>query len=180
VISKPGWSNLASRVGQLCLLIALLLAFSSHAPADGSSVNVVLDVGKARPRAVEDATRNRITADYRFAWTGIAQALEANTMGPLQGAIIGNAKTWLGESVTRQEQSGLSTLYTDQNHKVDVAFYAPEGDVIELYDTAEYRMQVLDGGKPIDDERIVQRYIVLMTPAADRWVIRELQAVSRF
>jgi hemin uptake protein HemP len=180
MMSKPGWSKLASRVGQLCLPIALLLVFSLHAPADGSSVNIVLDVGKAGPRAVEDATRNRITADYRFAWTGIAQALEGNTTGPLQGAIISNAKMWLSETITRQRQSGLSTLYSDQNHRVDVAFYAPEGDVIELHDTAEYRMQVLDQGKPIHDERVVQRYIVLMTPAADRWVIRELQAVSRF
>ena len=56
----------------------------------------------------------------------------------------------------------------------------PEGDVMELHDTAQYQLQIVDGDKTIHDERVVVRYVVLMTPGADRWVIRQLQAVPQF
>jgi hypothetical protein len=38
----------------------------------------------------------------------------------------------------------------------------------------------MDGNKSIHVERVVAHYVVLMNPAADRWVIRQLQAVSQF
>jgi 2-keto-3-deoxy-L-rhamnonate aldolase RhmA len=63
---------------------------------------------------------------------------------------------------------------------VDAVFYAPEGDVIELHDTAEYDYQILDGSKSIHSEHAVVHYVVLMTPGADRWVVRQLQAVQHF
>jgi hemin uptake protein HemP len=98
----------------------------------------------------------------------------------LEGAFAGEAKQWLRQTVSSQQRSGLSQRYVDQNHKVQAVFYAPEGDVIELHDTAEYQLQILDAGKLIHEERVVVHYIVLMTPAADRWVIRHLQAVPQF
>ena len=52
--------------------------------------------------------------------------------------------------------------------------------MIELHDTAEYDLQVLDGDKTVHSEHVVLRYVVLMTPGADRWVIRQLQAVPEF
>ena len=51
---------------------------------------------------------------------------------------------------------------------------------MELHDTAEYQLQIRDGGRVIDDEHVVVHYIVLMTPAADRWVVRQFQAVPQF
>jgi hypothetical protein len=51
---------------------------------------------------------------------------------------------------------------------------------MELHDTAEYQLQLLDGSKVIHDENVVMHYVVLMTPAADRWVVRQLQAVQGF
>jgi len=79
-----------------------------------------------------------------------------------------------------QQQSGLNQKYSGQMHHVEAVFYAPEGDVMELHDTAEYQLQVSDGGKVIHDDHAVFHYVVLMTPAADRWVIRQLQAVPQF
>jgi hypothetical protein len=61
-----------------------------------------------------------------------------------------------------------------------VVFYAPEGDLIELQDNADFQRQVLDGRNTIQEEHVVARYIVLMTPSADRWVVRQLQAVPHF
>jgi hypothetical protein len=161
-------------------LVAVLLAGSFSSGAADASVGLQLDVSKAGPRAVESETEQVILRDYRFAWTSIAQALEVNTLDPLQGPFVGIAKKELEDRVSSQRRTGLSTHYRDQTHKVQAVFYAPEGDVIELHDTAEYQVQVMDGNKSIHDERIVAHYVVLMNPAADRWVIRQLQAVPQF
>ncbi|HET6179013.1 MAG TPA: hypothetical protein VFE61_18940 [Candidatus Sulfotelmatobacter sp.] len=141
---------------------------------------VVLDAGKAGPRAIESLTERSVVRDYRFAWASLAQALELNSSALLSGLFEGTARTWLNDAVMSQRRSGLSSRYLNQNHKVDAVFYAPEGDVIELHDTADYDLQILDGSKIIHNEHVAVRYVVLMTPAADRWVIRQIQAVPEF
>ncbi len=158
----------------------VLLACSFSSGAADSSVRLQLDVSKAGPRTVESETEQVILRDYRFAWTSIAQALEVNTLDPLEGPFVGIAKKELENRILNQRRTGLSSRYVDQNHKVQAVFYAPEGDVIELHDTAEYQLQIMDGNKSIHVERVVAHYVVLMNPAADRWVIRQLQAVSQF
>jgi len=161
-------------------LIATVFAGSVSSSAADSSARVQLDSSKASPRAVESRTQKVILRDYRFAWTSLAQALEFNTADPLEGPFVDAAKKSLSDKLASQRRSGLSQRYLDQNHKLQVVFYAPEGDGIELHDTAEYQLQVLDGNKLIHDEHVVQHYVVLMTPAADRWVIRQLQAVPHY
>lgn len=174
-ISNPKkYSYLAAIVAGVVLLASL----TSYA-AD-SSVQVKLDVNKAGPRAVESLTERGILRDYRFAWTSMAQALQFNTFDPVEGPFSGQARQWLRQTVASQQQSGLSRRYADQSHRVEAVFYAPEGDVIELHDTAQYRLQILDGDKTIHEENITVRYVVLMTPGADRWTIRQLQAVPQF
>ncbi|MCU1300792.1 MAG: hypothetical protein JWQ87_1076 [Candidatus Sulfotelmatobacter sp.] len=153
------------------------LALSSYA-AD-SVVQVQLDTKNATPRAVESLTERGILRDYRFAWTSIAQAVELNTADPLEGPFAGEAKRLLRETVVSQQRSGLSRQYVNQSHRLEAVFYAPEGDVIELHDTAEYEIRISDGGKIIHDEHVVMHFVVLMTPGADRWVIRQLQAVPK-
>lgn len=165
-----------------CLVLAgiLFLAPALNSFAADASVQVQLDVKKAGPRAVEDLTERGILRDYRLAWTSMAQAFQFNSFDPLEGPFSGEAKHWLRQTVTSQQQSGLSCRYTNQNHRVDAVFYSPEGDVIELHDTAQYHLQILDGSKTIDDQEVTVHYVVLMTPGADRWTIRQLQAVPQF
>jgi hypothetical protein len=175
--------NLVSRlhrVARAVVMSALLVASTLFAYGADPAVQVQLDSQKASPRAVESLTERGILRDYRFAWTSMAQALEFNTFDPLEGPFAGDAKQWLRDTVVSQQKSGLSQRYSDQNHKLEAVFYAPEGDVIELHDTAEYQLQISDGGKLLRDEHVVLHFIVLMTPAADRWVIRQLQAVPQF
>jgi hemin uptake protein HemP len=167
-------------VNRSVTILVLLLASSLGSLAADSVVHVELDASKAAPRSVESLTEQAILRDYRFAWTSIAQALEFNTLDPLEGAFTGESKQALSQSVTSQQRSGLSQRYVDQSHKVQAVFYAPEGDVIELHDTAEYQLQILDSGKLIHEEHVVVHYVVLMTPAADRWMVRHLQAVPQF
>ena len=158
----------------------LFLASALNSYAADAAVQVQLDVKKAGPRAVESLTERGILRDYRFAWTSMAQALQFNTFDPLEGPFSGQARQWLRQTVTSQQQSGLSRRYADQSHRLEAVFYAPEGDVIELHDTAQYHLQILDGDKTIHEENVVVHYIVLMTPGADRWTIRQLQAVPQF
>jgi len=82
-------------------------------------------VSNAGPRAVESETEQVILRDYRFAWTSIAQALEVNTLDPLEGPFVGIAKKELVDSVSNQRRIGLSTHYRDQNHKVQAVFTRP-------------------------------------------------------
>jgi hypothetical protein len=148
--------------------------------AADANVQVHLNTNKAGPRAVEPLTERGILRDYRFAWASMAQALQFNTLDPLEGPFQGDAKQWLRQTIMSQRQSSLSRRYADQNHQLEAVFYAPEGDVIELHDTAQYQVQILDGGKIIQDQHVVMHYVVLMTPGADRWVVRQLQAVPQF
>jgi hypothetical protein len=159
--------------------VTLALTVGNLNAAD-TSPQVTLNVTKAAPRNVELLTQRALLRDYKFAWANLAQALESNSMEPLNGLFAGTANTWLNGKVSTQRQSGLSSRYSNQSHKVEAVFYAPEGDVIELHDTAEYDYQVLDGSKSIHSEHAVVHYVVLMTPGADRWVVRQLQAVQHF
>ena len=173
--------NAQARVVAKVVALAVIAAF---APLDSTSADttlqVVLDTSQASPRSVESLTERALLRDYKFAWVNLEQALESNSTAPLSGLFAGSAGAWLNEAVASQLRSGLTSRYLDQSHKVDAVFYAPEGDMIELHDTADYRLQVLDGTKTIHDEHVVVRYVVLMTPGADRWVIRQLQAVPEF
>jgi len=173
----------AARILFAAPFAALMILFFAAVPdsnAADTNVQVQLNTQKAGPRQVEPLTARGILRDYRFAWTSMAQALESNTLDPLSGPFSGDARQWLRQTVTSQQQSGLSRRYLDQTHQLEVVFYAPEGDVMELHDTAQYQLQIRDGDKTIHDEHVVVHYVVLMTPAADRWVIRQLQAVPQF
>jgi hypothetical protein len=162
------------------LALAYILSCAHVALGADAVAQVQLNVKNAGPRQVESLTERGILRDYRFAWTSIAQAFEFNTLDPLEGPFVGNAKQWLRDTVLSQQRSGLSQRYLGQNHHLEAVFYAPEGDVMELHDTADYQLQLSDGGKIVHDEHVVVHYVVLMTPGADRWVIRQLQAVPQF
>jgi hypothetical protein len=165
---------------RIAMIGVTLVLVAGNLKAADASPQVTLNVSRAAPRTVEPLTQRALLRDYKFAWTNLAQALESNSMESLNELFAGNANTWLNGKVSTQRQSGLSSRYSNQSHKVDAVFYAPEGDVIELHDTAEYDYQVLDGSKSVHSEHAVVHYVVLMTPGADRWVVRQIQAVQHF
>jgi hypothetical protein len=160
-------------------LIAVSLLLSLECLA-ADSPQVTLNATKAAPRAVESLTERSVVRDYKFAWVSLSQALESNSTAMLNGLFEGNASEWLKNAVTDQRRQGLTSRYSNQTHKLEAVFYAPEGDLMELHDTAEYDTQIFDGDKSIHTEHAVVHYVVLMTPAADRWVIRQLQAMPQF
>jgi len=64
--------------------------------------------------------------------------------------------------------------YDDRGHKLDALFYSPSGDAMQLRDRAQLGSEILDGGKVIHNEEANMQYLVLMTPGADRWLVRDL------
>jgi hypothetical protein len=165
-------------VGLIALAVVVLLEPRYSHGAD--TPQVVLNTTKAAPRAVESLTERSILRDYKFAWINLNLALDSNSTAPVSGLFAGTAGAWINDAVASQRRSGLSSRYLNQSHKLEAVFYAPEGDVIELHDTADYDLQILDGDKTIHNEHAVVHYVVLMTPGSDRWVIRQLQAVLEF
>jgi hypothetical protein len=169
------------RTGWTAVLLALIfgaLCFSVFA-AD-SSPRVTLNVSKASPRQVEPLTQNAILRDYKFAWASMEVALQSNSLSSVNGLFVGEAGAHLSAEVKNQQQNDVSLRYGNQSHKLEAVFYSPEGDIVELHDTAEYDFEILASGKSIHSEHAVVHYIVLMTPGADRWVVRHLQAVPQF
>lgn len=170
------------RIQRLLAVSALLLFIAPSvfsAPTDPVP-EVTLNVAKVGPRTMEPLTQRSVLRDYRFGWANLAESFASNSTGPVNGLFAGTAQTWLNDAVSSQIRAGLTSRYLNQHHKVDAVFYAPEGDLIELHDTAEYDYQILDGSKTIHIEHAVVHYVVLMTPGADRWVIRQLQSVQQF
>ena len=162
------------------IAIVVITILAHYSVGADTAPQVVLNTSKAAPRSVETLTERALLRDYKFAWVNLEQAMESDSAAPLAGLFTGTANAWLTGAVTGQRRSGLTSRYLNQSHKVEAAFYAPEGDLIELHDTAEYDLQILDGDKTIHNEHVTLRYVVLMTPGADRWVIRQLQAVPEF
>jgi len=172
--------NSIERRVRAIILGTIALSMPLRAVGADTSPQVELNTAKAGPRAIESLTERSVLNGYRFAWENLSHALESNSVAPLNGSFVGTANSWLNDRVMAQRRSGLTSRYLNQHHKLDAVFYAPEGDVIELHDTAEYDLQVLDGDKTVHDDHVVIHYVVLMTPGSDRWVIRQMQAVPQF
>jgi hypothetical protein len=153
------------------LLVALQFGYAQNPP------EVSLAVESVSPRAVEALTEHSLVRDYTAAWKDLAKASEENSPELLDGYFTGAAKNTLARKVSGQQAIGIHTRYLNQTHNLKAVFYAPEGDVIELQDAAEYQLQVVSDGKVLHDEHVVEQYLVLMTPAADRWMVRQIQAV---
>lgn len=166
-------------IGATTFLLAII-CFTRFSMGADSGPTVELNAAKAAPRALEPLTEKSIVRDYRFAWVNLAQALQSNSTSHLNGLFAGTASDSLREAVRSQIQAGLTSQYLNQSHKLEAVFYAPEGDLVELHDTAEYDLAISNGNKTIHNEHATVHYVVLMTPGADRWVVRQLQAVPHF
>ena len=161
----------------LTLLICAWAVLHLGASASRGVPRVELNADNIGPRQIEDLTSKSVPRDYGFAWQTMEQALDENRPSLLDGYFTGFAKQDLGNRVMSQIKSGLHTRYQDRGHQLEAIFYAPAGDVMQLRDRAQFDVQVLDGDKVIYEEPVDAEYMVLMTPGADRWMVRQIQAV---
>lgn len=139
---------------------------------------VKLNADGIAPRPIEELTGRNVTRDYAYAWHDLAVASQNNRTDLLNDYFTGFAKDNLTKRIVDQRRTGVTIRYIDHGHNVKAFFYAPDGGEMQLLDNAELEMQVLDSGKVIHRENINQRYLVLMTPGADRWFVRSLDPVE--
>jgi len=171
-----GGSNTRLRV--ICALAAILAfsltSFAAPAPS------VQFDISHIGPRQMEEITGRNIPRDWGRAWQTMAIAFDQNRPDLLGHYFTGFAQQKLSAAVAAQRKSGLRTRYIDHGHKLAAYFYSPDGGAIELHDTADLEIQVLDGNDLVHSERVTLHYVGLMTPAADHWEVRLLQSVPSF
>ncbi len=86
----------------------------------------------------------------------------------------------LTATIGEQSKTGLHQRFIDKGHKVEAIFYSPEGSAMELQDTLQLQIQLMDGDKVIQSEDATVHYIALLTAAENSWKVRVLQAVPSF
>lgn len=162
---------------KLTLAVAVLgcaaMLFGAEATPGGK---MALDVSKAQPRQVEDATQQAIVRDYGKAWQNMSAALEQNRADLLAQSFTGFAKDRLTQAIDDQKKNGLKRKYIDRGHKIEVVFYSVEGSAMELKDTAQLEIQLLDGSKVLHSEQATVNYVALLTPTENSWKVRMLEA----
>jgi hypothetical protein len=171
------------RAGFITLLVFVLsagayLVVRDTAMADAGTSKVELNAENLGPRSIEDLTQKSITRDYGYAWQTMAAALRENRRELLDGYFTGIAKATLAEQMADQKNSGIRVRYTDQGHKLEAVFYSPSGDAMQLRDRAQLEVEIVDGDKVVHREDVTLNYLVLMTPGADRWLVRDLQTIA--
>ncbi|HTV64857.1 MAG TPA: hypothetical protein VMD98_04585 [Bryocella sp.] len=162
----------------------MALVASALLPGDAvraaSTPSVSLNVANVGPRQVEDTTQRSVARDYAAAWQAMADALDQNRADLLAANFIGTADERLTAGINDQQKTGLHQHIVDKGHHADVVFYSPEGSAMELHDTVQLELQVMDGSKVIHSEDATVHYVALLTAAENSWKVRVLEAVPAF
>jgi hypothetical protein len=164
------------RIAQ-CLIAVFVVAGLTFllAQPQNSGPKVELNAASAQPRQVEDTTEIAIARDYAVAWKALAAAMGENRTEALAAGFVGTARDNFAKAIEEQKKSGLRRRYTDRGHKLQAIFYSPEGSAMQLRDTAQLEVEVLEGDTVIHREQITQPYLVLMTVAEGSWKVRVLE-----
>ncbi len=136
---------------------------------------VSLNADGLAPRPIEELTGTNVTREYATAWESLERSVEQNQTSLLKEHFTGFALDRLKHRIADQQANGLRTQIVDQGHHVKAVFYSQDGGAMQLVDDARMEIQVFDGSRLIDSENESRRYIVLMTPGADRWYVRYLE-----
>ena len=132
------------------------------------------------PRKLADQTAQAVVRDYLESWQAMGKALNENSAGLLGQDFVGTAKEKLTGTIHEQAAAGIHTLYADRSHDLQIVFYSPDGLSIELTDTVDYDVQILDAqNHPVATRQVHGRYVVVMTPAQVRWMVRVFQAEAQ-
>jgi hypothetical protein len=160
-----------------CLVLGVRLVQPGVAVHASSLPKVVLSAESLAPRQIEQRTGEVLTHDYAQAWQDLAEGLNANRTDLLGDYFTGDAKVRLTQRIFDQKKAGLRTQYLDNGHRVKAVFYSLDGGEMQLEDEVQLGIQIFDGPKMIYTANSTQKYLVLMTPGADRWYVRSLESV---
>ncbi len=157
------------------LILCAVLGSATGAAAAQATVHVE-PASFQGPRPLADQTAKAAIRDYIESWQSLNAALDGNRADLLDADFVGDAKDKLMAAIQEQSRLGIRTHYEDRAHDVQIVFYSPEGLSIELTDTVDYDVQLLDHDKSQGMQRVHMRYLVVLTPAELRWKVRVLQA----
>jgi hypothetical protein len=157
------------------LILSTVLGAASACAAAQAAVRVEPATLQG-PRPLADQTAKAVIQDYLESWQSMNAALDGNRADLLDGDFVGDAKDKLAQAIQDQARLGIRTHYEDRAHDLQIVFYSPEGLSIELVDTVDYDVQLLDHDKTQATQRVRARYIVVLTPAESRWKVRVFQA----
>jgi hypothetical protein len=158
----------------------LVLPLISKVLAANETVQVRLDASQIQPRPLEQLTGQSITKTYSNAWKNLETALAENRPDLIDESFVGYAHDRLLSQIQEQEKNGLTTRYVDRGHQVSATFYSPEGSAVQLQDTAQLEIQLLDAGKVVSSQNVTRKYIAIVTVVEDVWKVRVLDAVQAF
>lgn len=171
----------------LLLAFALLLIISGVVPliskvfaAETDTVQVHMDASHIQPRSLEQLTGQSVITRYSNAWKNMETALAENRPDLIDESFVGYAHDKLVSQIKEQEKHGLSTRYIDHGHQVEATFYSPEGSAVQLQDTAQLEIQLLDGSKVVSSRTVTRKYIAVVTVVEDAWKVRVLDGVPEF
>jgi hypothetical protein len=128
------------------------------------------------PRVLEKQTETAVIRDYLQAWHSLSGALEQNRADLLNRDFVGTAKEKLADTIREQAKLGIQTRYRDGKHDIQLVFYSPEGLSIQLVDTVEYDVQLLEHEKLQTTQHVRARYVAVLTPTEVQWKVRVFQA----
>lgn len=128
------------------------------------------------PRELQQQTAKAVVQDYLDSWAVLGKAMSQNQPDLLGKDFIGDAQDKLAATIKQQQANGIHTVYRDLSHDVKILFYSPDGLSIELADTVQYDVQLVDHDKAIGSAQVHARYIVVLTPTEVRWRVRIFQA----
>ena len=174
VSATPMRNNISFR----CLTVAaLVLAASCWAMAQ-SAPAIHLDAEGLTPRPIEQLTGTTVARHYAQAWSDLAEAMDSGRASLLGDEFVGFAKDRFTKRIKEQNGTGLHVRIIDHGHQLKAVFYSSDGTAMQLIDRAQLEVQTFDGSRLLDTDNTPREYMVLMTPGADRWYIRDLEEVS--
>ena len=174
--------TLRSALASSALLLGVILignaapvTAQNEPPGQLPKVNFSYD--NISPRQIEDLTSRSVPRDYALAWQTLANALSSNRSQRLDAYFTGFAREDVSTRIKDQQSAGIHVQYVDHGHKLKALFYSPAGDAMQLRDQAQLEIEVFDGGNLLKRDSLNVEYMVLMTPGADRWLVRDIQAI---
>jgi hypothetical protein len=170
-------SQMTSRLVSAGMILVFACTFAVAQSPSGLP-QVHLDADGLAPRSIEELTGTTIAKNYAKAWRDLASALDSSRSGEIADGFTGFAKDRLVRRIGEQQQTGVHVHIVDHGHQLKAIFYSADGSVMQLVDQAQLEIQTFDGGKLLDTQNASRQYMVLMTPGADRWYIRDLEEVS--
>jgi hypothetical protein len=142
-----------------------------------SAPQVHLDAEGLAPRTIEELTGTTIVRHYAQAWRNLELALESGHADGLEQEFTGSAKDHLLRRIEEQNHSGVHVKIVDHGHQLKAIFYSTDGTAMQLLDQAQLEVQMFEGDKLLANENVPHQYMVLMTPGADRWYVRDLEEI---